>query len=107
MSDDERPEWIVTKETVKELLAEGHAPHFINNETLSLRGRAVKIDTTDTADIPPDARLVCGPFQRYNHPSSLVGACDTCGRPIVYRASAPTKIIRVCVPCAVKQGLFD
>lgn len=104
MTDDDKPQWLVTRQSVSEAFAEGVPLVFINATTLSFLGRATEI--TDGQAIPDGAFLVCAPPSPHTARGSVLGACDDCARPIVYMATAPPQLKRVCWRCAKRMGAF-
>lgn len=105
MSDDDKPQWFVTRQTVKEVFAEGVPLTFINADTLSAWGRPVAIQST--GEFPEDALLICVPLTGALPAGRIVAACDECARPIMHMATAPPKLKRVCWVCARRLGAFD
>jgi len=104
VTDDDKPQWFVTRQSISEAFEVGVTLSFINASTVSFMGRAMEVTTEE---LPDGAILVCAPPSRFNHHGSTLGACDDCTAPIAFMPTAPTKLRRVCWRCAKRRGAFE
>jgi hypothetical protein len=104
---DEPKRHVIDADTLKELFAEDiGSVTYITNERVVVAG--VEVEVVPTGSVEDATAIICAQFEPgVTYPNSVLDACSRCGAVVWTRRHAPKKPPRLCLPCALRQGLFN